>query len=83
MEKATESEGLQKEGRKKITMCPHVNSKHYAKGMCNHCYHRFGRKTLATQCPHADRQVYAKGKCLNCYINDYGKKKRDQKLSSK
>jgi hypothetical protein len=26
-----------------ILKCPHLNQKHYAKGMCNHCYHKYGR----------------------------------------
>ena len=69
------------QGRRKVTMCPHKEARHYAKGMCNHCYHRFGRLTKASACPHTDQQVYAKGKCLNCYINDYGRKKRDLKAA--
>lgn len=39
-------------GRKSgiITKCPHTNLKHFAKGMCNHCYHRYGRKGMVTSC---------------------------------
>ena len=40
---------------KKITACPHTNGKHYAKNMCNDCYHRQGRKRLAWACEHGDR----------------------------
>ena len=59
-----------------IMKCPHKNAKHYAKGMCNHCYHKYGRNSYADACPHTDRLVYAKGKCQNCYLNDYNKQKR-------
>ena len=69
-----------------ILNCPHRNAKHYAKvtlllfmdlqGMCNHCYHKYGRNSNATSCRHTDRLVYAKGKCQNCYLNDYNKQKR-------
>lgn len=62
-----------------ILKCPHPNQKHYAKGMCNHCYHKYGRKSNADACPHTDRLVYAKGKCQNCYLNDYNKVKRKMK----
>ena len=27
----------------KITKCPHVNRKHYAKNMCSSCYRKYGR----------------------------------------
>lgn len=59
-----------------VIKCPHKNQKHYAKGMCNHCYHKYGRNSYADACPHTDRLVYAKGKCQNCYLNDYNKLKR-------
>lgn len=62
-----------------IMKCPHKHQKHYAKGMCNHCYHKYGRNSYATECAHTDRLVYAKGKCQNCYLNDYNKQKRRQK----
>ena len=65
-----------------ITKCPHTNLKHFAKGMCNHCYHRYGRKSMVTNCEHKDRRNYAKGKCQNCYINDYNRSKRED-LSKK
>jgi len=65
-----------------ITKCPHTNLKHFAKGMCNHCYHRYGRKSMVTSCEHRDRRNYAKGKCQNCYINDYNRSKRED-LSNK
>ena len=64
-------------GRKKqfIHSCPHKDAKHYAKGMCNHCYHMFGRNNagLATKCEHTDKRNYCKGLCLNCYINFYNR----------
>ena len=61
--------------RKIVTNCPHKTALHYAKGMCNHCYHIFGRKKAgnATNCPHNDRPNYCKGMCMNCYINGYNK----------
>ena len=62
-----------------VLKCPHTNQKHYAKGMCNHCYHKYGRQSNADACPHTDRLVYAKGKCQNCYLNDYNKVKRRMK----
>ena len=62
-------------GRKKmeVFLCPHPHRKHYAKNMCNNCYHRLGRNRKAWECPHADRPHYAKGKCQNCYLNEYHK----------
>ena len=51
--------------------------------MCNHCYHRFGRDTLADKCPHTDRKCYAKGKCQNCYINEYNRAKRQRQKSDR
>ena len=69
-------------GRKKrvITACAHTNLSHYAMGMCNHCYHKYGRNALATDCAHAgQRKVYAKGKCQSCYINDYNKMRRRER----
>ena len=55
-----------KAGRKvgKVTNCEHTDLPVYAMGMCNHCYHKYGRSRTATDCPHAgQRLVYAKGKC--------------------
>jgi hypothetical protein len=54
---------VKKRQTKKVTACPHANRKHYAKNMCNHCYHRFGRGASAWNCSHEDRKMYAKGKC--------------------
>ena len=72
------STGHKKSGRKpgSITKCPHKNQKHFAMGMCNHCYHKFGRRTQVTNCEHVDLKNYAKGKCQNCYINEYNRIKR-------
>ncbi|CAI2359169.1 unnamed protein product [Moneuplotes crassus] len=64
--------------RMNVFKCPHKDRKHYAKNMCNNCYHKLGRNKKATACPHTDRQNYAKGKCQNCYLNDYHKNKRKQ-----
>jgi hypothetical protein len=65
--------------RMNVFRCPHTDRKHYAKNMCNNCYHKQGRNKKATKCPHKDRQNYAKGKCQNCYLNDYHKVKRRMK----
>ena len=61
-----------------ITNCKHTDAQHYTKGMCNHCYHQYGRKAAgnATKCPHTDRINYCKGMCMNCYINGYNKEKK-------
>ena len=52
---------------KKVTNCIHKNKAHYAKGMCNYCYHKYGRSKKASACPHTDKGVYAKGQCHLCY----------------
>ena len=62
--------------RKAITRCPHTEQVHYAKGMCNHCYHLYGRLKMADQCEHTDRMNYAKGLCQSCYFLGYNKIKR-------
>ena len=75
-----------KSGRKKgkVTKCAHTNLPLYAMGMCNHCYHKYGRNALATECAHAGvKPVYAKGKCQSCYINDYNKMRRREKKAAK
>lgn len=69
--------------RMNVFRCPHKDRKHYAKNMCNNCYHKQGRNKKATKCPHKERQNYAKGKCQNCYLNDYHKVKRRMKKQSK
>mmetsp|Transcript_20870 Transcript_20870/g.38726 ORF Transcript_20870/g.38726 Transcript_20870/m.38726 type:complete len:129 (-) Transcript_20870:100-486(-) len=55
----------------KNTACPHRSRKHYAKNMCNNCYHRFGRDKYAVNCPHHDRKLYARGMCQICYLYNY------------
>ena len=69
---------IKRRNRKKreITRCPHKEMKHYAKGMCNHCYHLYGRNSLANNCEHTDKLNYAKGMCQNCYFNSYNHSKR-------
>ena len=52
-----------KRGHSTVTRCPHKDARHYAKGMCNNCYHSFGRTKMAFNCQHSDRAVYAKGLC--------------------
>ena len=39
----------------KVVNCAHTDRKMYAKGMCNSCYHKFGRPTRATKCAHTDK----------------------------
>lgn len=67
-------EGLKK--TKLVTACPHSNRKHYAKNMCNNCYHRLGRDKFAWKCEHADKKHYAKGKCQFCYLKHYNKSRQ-------
>lgn len=59
-------------GRKE-NMCPHTDKRHYAKNMCNACYHRQGRVKKAWLCAHTNKTHYARGKCRNCYLNTYHK----------
>ncbi len=61
----SEDQEMQDESRPtmKITKCPHTDRKHYAKNMCNNCYHKLGRKKMAWACAHTDKLNYAKGKC--------------------
>ena len=62
---------------KTVTACPHSARKHYAKNMCNNCYHRLGRDKTAWACEHHDRKHYAKGKCQFCYLKHYNKSRQD------
>lgn len=64
---------LSKRKCREVTACPHTGRKHYAKNMCNNCYHRQGREKQAWVCPHSDRPHYAKGKCQFCYLQQYHK----------
>lgn len=63
--------------RKKINKCGHEDKSHYAKGMCNNCYHKYGRNKKPWNCPHD--KLYAAGMCQNCYINNYNRKRREEK----
>ena len=82
------SQGTTKRRCKAVTACPHPDRKHYAKNMCNNCYHREGRSKLAWACPHTDRNFYAKGKCQFCYLQQYhrsrvfGKRKKNKKRTT-
>ena len=53
--------------RKTNTVCGHFGKDHYAKGMCNYCYHRKGNEKKPWLCGHA--RHYAKGLCQRCYAN--------------
>lgn len=81
-DKKDSADGQAARKRMNVYKCPHTDRKHYAKNMCNNCYHKQGRNKKATKCPHKDRQNYAKGKCQNCYLNDYHKVKRKMKKSN-
>ena len=75
----TQSEQLpRKRKAQKITACPHKDRKHYAKHMCNNCYHKLGRARYAWACPHPERKFYAKGQCQLCYLRSYHQAKRRQ-----
>lgn len=45
----------------------HPDRKHCAKGLCQQCYGRMPRKTLAWSCPHTDSTHCARGLCKPCY----------------
>ena len=72
-----EARVIHRRNRKKrqITACPHVDKDHYAKGMCNQCYHVHGRSLKVTLCQHTDLPAYAKGKCQKCYFVEYNSNK--------
>ena len=70
---ATIFEIINEQGRK-ITNCHHKDRKHYAKGMCNYCYHKYGRSNKASACLHTDKVVYAKGLCHLCYHYKFQKR---------
>ena len=66
-----------------MNVCGHPEKEHYAKGMCNNCYHRVGRNKAPWLCNHS--KLYAcinyiicliGGLCQNCYINKYNLKRR-------
>lgn len=63
--RSEEQKHLPLPGRKKmeVFLCPHPHRKHYAKNMCNNCYHRLGRNRKAWECVHSERPHYAKGRC--------------------
>jgi hypothetical protein len=62
--------------KKKRNSCGHPDKKHYAKGMCNNCYHKYGRFAKPTGCDHD--LLYAKGLCQKCYVTKYNKQKADK-----
>jgi len=71
-------EGLSSKSKKikKMNMCGHPERGHYAKNMCNPCYHKYGRTKKPWRCSH--EKLYAHGLCQNCYINAYNKKRNDK-----
>mmetsp|Transcript_9554 Transcript_9554/g.10758 ORF Transcript_9554/g.10758 Transcript_9554/m.10758 type:complete len:254 (-) Transcript_9554:213-974(-) len=50
---------------KKELVCGHTNKPHYAKGLCNNCYHKHGRTKKPWLCKHD--KLYAHGLCQKCY----------------
>jgi len=78
-----DSEGLSARSKKikKTNTCGHPERSHYAKNMCNQCYHKHGRTKKPWKCNH--EKLYAHGLCQNCYINAYNKKRSDQAKEKK
>jgi len=79
-----DSEGLSSRSKKiskKTNTCGHPERAHYAKNMCNQCYHKHGRTKKPWKCSHD--KLYAHGLCQNCYINAYNKKRSDQAKEKK
>ena len=62
------------------TECVHKDRKHYAKGMCSWCYHRFGRTKKSWACPHINKVMYAQGMCQSCYLHKYHKNKHERRI---
>jgi len=63
-----------------MNTCGHDDRKHYAKGMCNPCYHKFGRVKKPWKCEHD--KLYAHGLCQACYIAHYNKKRLGRRYKS-
>ena len=53
---------------KKMRVCPHNNSNHKARFMCNYCYlFRSGNNQKAWRCEHVHAAHHSKGYCKSCY----------------
>ena len=52
-------------------------------GMCNHCYHAYGRSQRATACPHTDKPSYALQRCMQCYQRFKLLRRKNKKIQSK
>ncbi len=52
----------------KVTDCPHLLQRAYARGMCRRCYNKYGRTKLATGCPHKTRLMFCKKLCKSCFL---------------
>jgi hypothetical protein len=50
---------------KKQNTCGHEDKPHYARGLCNNCYHKHGRTKKPWLCSH--EKLYAHGLCQKCY----------------
>lgn len=71
-EKVSASKKIKK-SEKNVNTCGHPERKHYAKGMCNNCYHKYGRVGKPDLCEHD--VLYAKGLCQKCYLVKYNQQK--------
>mmetsp|Transcript_21120 Transcript_21120/g.24495 ORF Transcript_21120/g.24495 Transcript_21120/m.24495 type:complete len:282 (+) Transcript_21120:58-903(+) len=72
-EKVSLSKKIKKANEKAVNTCGHPERKHYAKGLCNNCYHKFGRVGKPELCEHDI--IYAKGLCQKCYLLNYNQQK--------
>ena len=72
----TEKTNMTGPQKRHVFRCPHSDQKHYAKGMCNHCYHIYGRNKMAFNCAHSNKLVYARGLCQKCYYYQYNNLKK-------
>eukprot|EP00331_Platyophrya_macrostoma_P026914 CAMPEP_0176448848 /NCGR_PEP_ID=MMETSP0127-20121128/26073_1 /TAXON_ID=938130 /ORGANISM="Platyophrya macrostoma, Strain WH" /LENGTH=247 /DNA_ID=CAMNT_0017835967 /DNA_START=16 /DNA_END=760 /DNA_ORIENTATION=+ len=73
---------LSEKNSKVIKYLGHDERKHYAKGLCNQCYHKKSREKKPTLCPH--ESLYARGLCQNCYGLKYKKgNRRSSKLRTR
>ena len=68
-----------KRARRPILNCPHTERKHYAKNMCQNCYHRRGKTKMAYACGHPNKSHYSSGMCQNCYLAKYYLKRKEKK----
>lgn len=73
VEKVQTTKKIRKNGERCLNKCGHPERKHYAKGYCNNCYHKYGRTGKPKYCEH--EVIYAKGLCQKCYLVKYNQVK--------